>query len=413
LYFFIFFLILLTSQLTAQNLSDAYYEILDSEFKNIDEKRPVEYLIKEFNEYILLNPNSPQEDEALYRLYLLNELRNNKPAQLFYLIKNSILHGDSPLRKKMGQIIDSLVSFTPALSLTEQNEQMLRQLNNMPSKNDYRLAYIDLISFLYSVEIKVIDPMAVKECDNYKLLFQNYTKDLDVVLFWQAKIYRRLKEYKASLIGFQKIYSIYPKSAYAPRALLEMTFLNIYNLANPQNAADQLIEMINQFPEAPETGNAQYELALLYDMHFKDEKEALTNYKLLVTAFPKNENVTKSLNRIAEISKKNGDFMEAVHSYRNIIEFNKKDAGVLNALKNLTQLYRQQLKDDESAAKTLVLTAQTFPENKTAASDLFEAAIIYREKLNNRKKEKEILDLIIAKYPDSEAAINAKKMRSN
>ena len=234
-FFILFFFFSIT--LFAQSTADIHYELLDKRYKEIDYQKSFDYLIAEFENYINIYPNSEQEDEALFRLAAMYAIRKNKPQQLFSLVKLQLLHGKSPLAGKVSQLIDSLITYDVELHLSESSEMTIKTLNNKIAKDDYRSAYIDFLSFLHSVQIASIDPLALNACNTYKLLFKN-NQDMDAVLFWQADIYRRNKFYNRADFYFQLLRKQYKTSRFVPKALMELARLNINYYKQPDLAAD-------------------------------------------------------------------------------------------------------------------------------------------------------------------------------
>jgi TolA-binding protein len=384
----------------AQN-GDLHYNLLDKAYKDINASSQVNYLINEFENYTFFYPNAVQEDEVLFRLSHLYDLKNNTAQQLNTLIKLNILHGNSPLIKQSLELIDSISTFIPELNLTDHNQETIRQLSNVPFKKDYRLAYLEYLSFLYSAEIKKIDGFLILEMDQYKKLFFSEKKDMDAVFFWQADVYKRQGNYQAALLNFSMVYNLYKQSKFIPQTMLELARINTKHLKNIDQARDYLIELINQSPDPDLTGNAQFELAKLFEDHYKDQQEALTNYKLHISAFPNNENYVAALQKIAVIAGQMGDYNEVLRSYMLIVEDNRDEISVSAALKNIIKLYPEKLVDHELVAKTMILYATKFPKSDEAPKNLLLAGKLYLEKLLNKVKAQEIFELMRDKYPQS------------
>ncbi len=398
------------SALIAQNREDLHYNLLDSIYKNINSETQLDYIILELENYTLIYPNSVQEDEILFRLSHLYGLKTNKAQQLKTLIKLNILHADSPLIKRSVEIVDSLVTFTPQLNLTEFNENTIRQLSNLSNQGSYRLAYLEFLSFLYSAKIDVINNSLLLEINHYKILFFSENKDMDAVLFWQAEIYKRGKNYPAAILNFNKVCDLYKQSSFVPHAILELARLNTSYLKDIDRARDHLIELINQYPNTKVTGDAQFELAKLYEIHYKDKQEALTNYKLQVSAFPDNENHFSALVRIAFISEQLGDYTEALNSNMRIVENNGDDKSISTAFKNIIRLHLEKVVDYNMAAKTMLLYSQTFPKRDDAAKNLLLAGKLYLEKSGKNKDAQKVFAIIMKQYPHSKEAKEAKKL---
>ncbi|KAA3617490.1 MAG: hypothetical protein D8M58_02000 [Calditrichaeota bacterium] len=396
-----------TSNIYAQNKVDLHYNILDEAFKELKQNSQIDYLIDEFENFVFIYPNSKQEDEILYRLSHLYSLKNQPSQQIIPLIKLNILHGNSPLRKRSIEIIDSLVTFSVDFTLSEQSEKTLQQLSNIPVQENYRLAYLDYLSFIYSLDYRKMDELFFGEISLYKKLFASFEEDMDAIIFWQANIYKVGKKHPAAIFNFDKVCKLYKKSRFVPQALLELAILNRDYLNNINQTRDYLLEIINQYPDAAKTGDAQYELAKLYDHNYKDTDEALKNYELHVSAFPNNPNYSSSLMRIAAIYEMKENYIESINSYKRIVEKNHNEEATFKALKIIIRLYEKKLNDNKLTAKTMILFAQTFPQNEESLGFLFSAGKLYLEKIEDKIKAKEVFEIIIAQFPESTEAKEA------
>ena len=413
----LFFALILTvlncSIIHAQNKADLHYKLLDTAYKELGPNTQTDYLIYELEYFTFVFPNSAQEDEILFRLSNLYGLKNDSAQQLKTLIKLNILHGYSPFISRSVEVIDSLITFIPGLELTDHNEGTIRQLSIIPYQKVYRLAYLKYLSFLYSAKIKKIDGLLLLEITHYKKLFFSEHKDMDAVVFWQAEVFNREKNYPAAILNFNKICKLYGQSQFVPHALLELARLNRDYLKDFDQAGDYLIELINQYPDTKLPGDAQFELAELYEIHYKDSEEALTNYKLHINAFPKNKNHSAALLRISFISEQKGDYQEALNRYMQIIEDNGDANSVHTAFKNIIRLYMEKFDNFKLTIKTMVLYAQTFPKSDEAAKNLFSAGRLYLEKFQDADKAQKVFDLIHSQYPKSKYAKEVEKLLKN
>jgi TolA-binding protein len=392
-----------------QDKADTHYQLLDDAYKNISVTDSVDFIISEIESYALLYPNSKQEDELLFRLGKLYERENQHARQLTTLVKLILLHGESPIVTRSLQIMDSLIVFDPGLDLKEDEEEAIRQLGNHPSQKNYRMAYLGYLSFLQSIHLSTIEAITLQEIEHYKNLFLKDAKDMDAVLFWQAQIYKRNQKYDAAILTFSKVCSLYSQSPFVPEAMLELARLSASYKKNKGKARDYLIELINQFPASKLTGDAQFELAQLYEKVYKDRKEAFTNYNLQVNAFPKNKHHFTALLRMAAISEQDSNYNEAIIANMRIVEDEGDPASVNAALKNIIRLSLEKTYDFRLAAKTMALLAHQFPENTDAPKYLYRAGKLYIEELKDFKNASEAFDLLIKNYPQS---VYIKKIKS-
>jgi TolA-binding protein len=395
--------------LSAQTSADAYYDVLDDQYRKNGSKNNNAFFIDEFKEFMLLYPNSKQEDEALFNIARLYKAGKNVPEQLFTLIKLRILHPKSPLNKKAYRLIDSLIVYNNELLLTDANEKAIKDINNMNPAVSHQAAYLEFLSFLHFAGIKIFERLLIDETRNYKILYGKNSSNLDVINYWQACAFNRLGDYNAALLYFQKVTDIFHSSKFVASSLLQMS--EIYTKTNRQNkAVDCLIELINQYPDAQETGDAQYQLAQLYHYYFKDMNEALTNYKMLAQVFPENQNFNLALMNAAKISESMGDYQDALGSYMMIVENNKITEQTQEALKNILNIHLNILKEYSLAAQDYILLTQMFPGSKDAAQNLLKAARLYKENVKDPRKTNEILQIILKNYKDSAAAKEAEKI---
>lgn len=393
----------------SQTAANIHYKLLDELYRGVDGKTKLSSLIEQYKEYIMLYPNSAQEDEALFNLSDLYQLNKNRAAQFYTLIKLSVLHPRSPLSINAIEAIDSLIVYDNSLQLTDENERAIKEIIKMTPAESHRLAHIELLSFLQYANIKIFEKFIVDEIIQYKIIYGKTPDNLDAVNFWQASAYNQNGNSSAALLYFKKVVDVYKNSEFAPKALFRIG--KIYSAQKDQKrAADYYIELINQYPEASETGDAQFELAKIYHYSFKDLNEALTNYKMLAQAFPENKNFNSALMNAGKISEELGDYQDALNSYMMIVENNNVTDETMAALKNILRIQLEILKDYSQAAQVYLLMAQMFPTDQNAPKHLLQAAKLYKEKVNNTQKSKEILQILKTKYKDSSEAGEAVKL---
>lgn len=392
--------------LYGQNDANNVYKILDEAFIKQENNSDQKDLIVEFENYLLFYPNSAHEDEALFRLAQLYELNDDVPHQLFTLIKLKFLHNNSPLSIETNLIIDSLVTYNISILSSDLNDHAIKELANISNTENHQQLYLDFLSYIHFSNIKSFYNFFIEEAAKYKKIYNQPGHSLDAIAYWQAETYKRIGNIELAIVHFKILISLYGTSEFASLAMFEMAKLNIQQ-KDKVEAAKNLIEIITQFPESSITGDAQYLLAQLYEVQFKDLREAYTNYQMLVETFPENSYYIASLFKMGDLSIKFNNPDEAIRNYKRVVESTQKQQDILNAYEAILKVQLEILHDFEQAANTHILIAQTFPKAPEAPSHLLLAAKIFINKLNKESKSKELIEILSTQYKGSQEAIEA------
>jgi TolA-binding protein len=393
-----------------QPQSDQVYKLLDETITVLNPAVHSKTILDELNNYIQMYPDSPSEDEILYKIAHIHGINKEVPSQLVNLIKLLVLHADSPLKKSAANIIDSLITYNTELITNSESETAFRELPNLMKSTSYRQAYLKFLSFLFFSDIQMICNPLVKEIIIYRQLFKTEQKDFDAVTFWQAIAHEKMGAHDQAIYYLKIITVLYPDSRFVPASLLGIANIYTENKKNYEKASVILFNLINQYPEVAETGEAQFRLALLYDVYLKNETEALNNYKILVQSFPANENYMRALTRIAAINEKKMNYEEAINYYKLIIENGTEKDAIKAAFLKIATIQQSKLNQPVKAAQTFISMANTFTDDIEAAGYLLNAAKIYSSDAHNAEKFKEVLKIITEKYAGSKEAKEAQTL---
>lgn len=408
----IFFKILIVqcfcSVLLAQSPADKAYKILDETIGGLNPATNHLIIVREYNYFLLTYPNTSFEDEILYKIAEVYGIMKIPEGQLITLIKLKVLHNDSPFLQRSSHIIDSLVTYQTELLVTQDNENAFLQLNNLPKAATYRSAYIEFLSFIHYADIPLLYKFLLEDINNYRLIFKDEQKDLDALTSWKAITHKKRGNYDQALYYFKTIPTLFPESRFIPGSLLNIA--DIYNRYKNKKelASEYLFNLINQYPNLPESADAQFQLAQLFETHYKDLNEAFANYKILIHSFPDSKNYLPALLKISEIAEHLNNFEDVIEYNRLIIENSLNEKEVVGAFTKIASTQLEFLNQPLLAAQTYRSLVNVYPNNPRAAEYLLKSAKIYGKYPDQKEKSKKLLKIIIEQYRDTEIAEEAK-----
>ena len=407
---FIIFLslnILLFSSLYSQIPEPGTFQYLKDTFskRNSD---VMEYLMSEYNQYLLTFWDSPNTDEVQFMLGRVYEDESMYAEAFLSYLKIKFIHPSSDRRNDAVSNLNQIVHNKAEGTFSEKRKNIDELISQTLTFTDRNTAYYEYIKFVYELNIEDLNEILLKDINTYTIIYAKSAKSIDQLYFWIGSLYKKSSDWYQSVLAYDKIRYISPESLLIPQALFQIALLQYQETGQYNEAKDTFVSLIAAHPDLSVAGDAQFYLAELYQNRLDNSDEAVANYRVLVESYPSNRFAVESLKRVAEIMEDKENFVEAIAAYYQIFELYPQNSYTPEALLEIESLYRSKLENFEKSIETLKLYANQFAQKEDAAEKLFDAGDIYRDDLNNKQAAIDTYNEVINKFPSSEYAEKAK-----
>ena len=265
----------------------------------------------------------------------------------------------------------------------------------------------------YTAQGRWVEAIAV-----YEEFEATYGDDANRPSTWLAlaEIYgTRLQDERTSREYYERISESYPETKSAATADVALALLDIGD-GRHEKARERLTSVIERFgDEESIAATAKQHRAASYEIEGRWDS-AIAEYSALAAEFPTTMYGLAAPLRIVNIYDGMGETAagataldEAVMSYERVIrDFGGTPAEMAARNYMIQTRVRQEAWSD--AASLLSETASRFPEAQAAAGMLMQAADIYVEELSRPDLARELLQAVVERYPEHDAAERAAGM---
>ncbi len=385
------------------------FNFLEQLYMENDRGQYDDFLIQNFDNFVLIHPNSKTDAEVLWMLGTLYEKESKPYRALLTFLKIMYFHPAYTLADSAREHIALLSRRSENPDLLEKSS-FIKEKIKTPLPFENRAAnHFELLSFLFTLQVPGFNRVLLEEINRYRLLYSDSNTKEDVLLFWQGQLNENLKRFWQASASYSLLLHLYPQSSLQALSLLRLGIIDYKKLGLYEQAVQHFIEIINSYPGTDIAGEAQFHLGNMNQTVLKNNEEALNNYQLLIDAFPEHTRRGESMRRCGEILEKEGRYAEAVQYYTMFYSYFSTDSLADKILLKLANLYVKQLDNPQQAASTLQTYARQFPDSPDAPSALYRAAKLYK-KMGKKSKAGETCRILLEKYPNSSFAKKAKKM---
>jgi len=235
---------------------------------------------------------------------------------------------------------------------------------------------------------------------------------IDKAHYWLASYYLNINEYELAYNQYKSIIVSYPQSPYLSQALYYSGLIHAEHLKNFQVAIAFFQHFLLEYPADPLASATQYKIALIADNELEDWVQAVEEYQTFADTYPDKPEAIVSLMRLGEIqASKLNQLEKAVSTYHYAAQLYSKLPQAVEALERCGNLYESEKKYVEAIVEYLSIS-QTYPGSDRALPTLEKCANIYSKRLKDNAKLKEVLTIIVEKYPESKNAKSASKKLS-
>ncbi len=412
--FFIIFsgLVSFSPALLAQDVNEesAYFTHLQQVYFENQDHQYDAYLLPRLTWYDILFPNSPQLDQVNFILADLLRQQGKRYPAFFYFSKLIFLHPSSKLQKDALAKIHVLLPALTELHIVERSDSIEAVLNRQPPASSPEEGYFNFLSFVYSLRSDSLEEHLIEGIHHYRLRFGVNAQYNDILLFWESKLFSKKGAPKTASALLRELIALYPGSEIIPKALLNLALIEDKVFKNYDKTRDLLLSVVNNYPEASESAQAQFLLARVYEIDLHKPDLAIENYRLVVEAFSQSAKRCQALFRLGDLLYEQNDYTGAVQAYMQYYEECADSVAAIQALQKVAEISDQQFHDLERLAGTLLLLANHSANDSTAAEYLYRVAEIYAGMPDQKNKAQKACQLILKEYKHSPVAEKAARL---
>lgn len=400
---FFFFLIPLQAQIPEAG----YFKFLTESYDNHNSDI-TEYLISECNFYLNNFSDSPNIAETYFILGKLYEEEKDYPEAFTCYLKINCLDPSGNRQSDAISHINRILQDKAERTFRDKRTRIDEFVGKPTQFSDRNTAFHEYLLFLYDLDIEDINEILENEIKYYLNVYAQVVKNLDQILFWQAELYEKSKDWEEAVAAYTKLKYITPDSPLLAQSMFKIAYLQYNETRQYQEAKENFSDILTNYAGSSIAGDAQFYLAEMYQEKFDDPVESIANYRLLVENYPKHRYAVESLKRVAEMLKNDDKYEEAINAYYQIFELYPEHTSAPDALLQIEELYRRKLNNYIKAIETLKLYALQYATREDAAERLFDAADLYQDELNDNQAAIETYNEVINKFPESKYAERAK-----
>jgi TolA-binding protein len=331
--------------------------------------------------YLETFSDSPNVAEVLFMLGKLYEEEKDYPEAFTSYLKLKLIEPGSKRVTEVVPIIQQIITDKAERTFKDKRAKIEEFMNKQISFSDRNSAYSEYLSFLYDLDIEDINEILVTDIKSYLNIYSQEAKNLEQIIFWQAELFEKSKDWDEAVAAYAKVKHIVPDSPIMAKTIFKIAYLQYEETKQYQEAKTNFTDVISNYSESESAGDAQFYLAEMYEEKLDNTQEALTNYRLLVESYPKHKYSVQALKRVAEINEDGDKYQEAINSYHQIFELYPENNYAPEALLEIESLYRRKLKNYQKSIEVLKLYATQYSSREDAAERLFDAADLHWDEL--------------------------------
>ncbi len=366
-----------------------------------------EYKIQEYRTYLdkyFPNAHSDYIQRFMIETYIDWEKWNEVQANL---LKFTYLYQESPLR---GPVLENgSVKIQEEEYFAANREKLLPIIQGLPETGKIHENYFQYLITLLSFKDNRLTSIVAREAWEFIRLYTDKPQT-STVLFWMAEIDFVSDNPHTALMIYKKLMTLFPSSNEFATALYKTGTIQQDIFSEFETATATFRQFLEQFPEDDRSSDSQYRIAMIADQNFKDWTTAIDEYETLVTQFPTSDNAATALLRVGEIQAdklKQRDVAIATYN-RLATEYTDDTANATEALQRAGKLYEKS-KAFEEAINHYMKVHEKYPGTEGALESLEKSAKLYEKKLKRNDQAIEVLNIIVAEFPDTKNSKKAEK----
>jgi len=367
-----------------------------------------EFLISECRTFLKKNPFFKQNDQILWMYGNVLENKKQTAQALMQYLKIAVLYPTGTLAQEAHDRLQHLISQKSLLCLVDCQDQLENYLNKNHFYESEAEGLFNIFNFIFSLNLSCFDRALLAELHLFEESCSTIPYSEDLLLYWKGVLQKRLKQFSPAYGNFRKLQSLFPRSSLAPAALLESSLICYKQFKELNEARDGFIQVINHFPDDPNSALAQFYLADLYENGFDSLDAAIDNYRLFLDAFPDHPLYFEAFKRLSFLYFKTDRYEEAITLIGLNLNRRPADSTVVVLIDSMANVLERKFKKYEFAARSYILLASQLPVNEQTPYYLYRAARIYARYLKDTARARDICNRLKENFAESPYAEKCK-----
>jgi len=381
------------------------FRIRSSEIENIHP-----FQIEELEKYIARfypDARCDSVQDYLTQLYIRQQDWTNAELSI---IKFLYLYPESPLYEEIKTIRSGI--FQTEKNYRDYSDYLMTIVGTTPAYPKMDIRYFKFVELLKDFPDPDIRASFLEEARKFLDLYP-FSSQASKVCLWIAENYAQNQRAQSAFITYKRLMIFYPNSAEMSLALYRTARIQEKDFEEYQNTIDTYYQFIKQFPADTLTAYAHNRIAIIADVQLKNWEKATEEYQTAADLFQTNNKPEKSIKTLKRKAVILADEMnliqDAVSTYLSVDERFPGTPSAHKAVMAAGDLHNRH-KQYESAVAQYMSLYEKYPDSDKTLPALDKTVKIYNEKIGNQDKTIEILNLIIANYPETKSEARAKKL---
>ncbi len=368
------------------------------------------YKLGEYNRY--LASYFPEAHSDIVQNFIINThiFKSDWNEVTVALFKFLYIYPESINRDKIYQTAVDL--FSNEKDYSDDSDKLLEQLNNLKANGENITdRYFAFLSAIQMIDNEDIQSIFNREVLEYLRLFPNSDQTSSIILWLGEDEYRK-ENYHTCFLYYKKILMMYPRSQDLAFALFNSGVIQSENFNEYDAAIATFREFLLRFSNDSLAASAQLNIATIADTKLENWVQAVEDYQLYADTYPTNADAAISLMRLGQIQADElNQPNEAISTYHYVVQLYPRQTDAIEALERCGRIYESDKKYSDAVLEYYKVY-ESYPDSENALTALNKCVTLYEKRLKDSAKTKEILTVIVEKYPESKSAKSAQKKLS-
>lgn len=386
--------------LSAQYSEENHFLLIQSDYEQLN-LADTTALLNEMEIFLARYPKSVYNAEMLSMMSGLAVSKNDSTHAILHLTKICFLY---PEYENSQSIIDRIQKMLAGNADPKFNQiagAFSEGLEHISPGFKFNRMYFEYFNYIRQFDAFLSEVALQSEFDFF---IRNYFSGAPTdakILIWAGRLLQDRDFAAHAHLLYKKVLLYYPGSADYVEALFRDGLIFYESFNQPARAREYFIQIITEYNESPFAGFAQFYLAELDESSLQNPDEAISDYQVFIDNFADNQLIPQAHQRLARLYYTKKMYEESAAQHFLLLETAADSILRTASYLALGEIFIKDLQVYDKAAENWVAYCANYPENPDAAQRLFEAAEIYRSKIKQPQKARELFKQLIENYPQS------------